>query len=60
MKACFKVNAEDFNVAHHELGHNFYQRAYQDQPLLFRDGANDGFHEAIGDFAALFATRRAI
>jgi peptidyl-dipeptidase A len=55
VKACFKVNAEDFNVAHHELGHNFYQRAYEDQPLLFRDGANDGFHEAIGDFAALFA-----
>jgi peptidyl-dipeptidase A len=55
VKACFKVNAEDFSVAHHELGHNFYQRAYQDQPLLFKDGANDGFHEAIGDFAALFA-----
>jgi peptidyl-dipeptidase A len=55
VKACFKVNAEDFNVAHHELGHNFYQRAYQDQPLLFKGGANDGFHEAIGDFAALFA-----
>jgi peptidyl-dipeptidase A len=55
VKACFKVNAEDFNVAHHELGHNFYQRAYQDQPLLFKGGANDGFHEAIGDFAALNA-----
>jgi peptidyl-dipeptidase A len=55
VKACFKVNGEDFNVAHHELGHNFYQRAYQDQPLLFKDGANDGFHEAVGDFAALYA-----
>jgi peptidyl-dipeptidase A len=55
VKACFKVNAQDFNVAHHELGHNFYQRAYQDQPLLFKGGANDGFHEAIGDFAALNA-----
>jgi len=55
VKACFKVNAQDFNVAHHELGHNIYQRAYQDQPLLFKGGANDGFHEAIGDFAALNA-----
>jgi peptidyl-dipeptidase A len=55
VKACFKVNAQDFNVAHHELGHNFYQRAYQDQPLLFKGGANDGFHEAIWDFAALNA-----
>ena len=34
---------------HHELGHNFYQRAYKDLPVLFRDSANDGFHEAIGD-----------
>jgi peptidyl-dipeptidase A len=56
VKACFRVNAEDFQVAHHELGHNFYQRAYQNQPLLFRSGANDGFHEAIGDFAALNIT----
>ena len=30
-----------------------YQRAYNEQPFLFRDGANDGFHEAIGDFVAL-------
>jgi peptidyl-dipeptidase A len=55
VKACFRVNADDFYTAHHELGHNFYQRAYQDQPVLFRDGANDGFHEAIGDFAGLNA-----
>jgi peptidyl-dipeptidase A len=56
VKACFKVNAEDFYVAHHELGHNFYSRAYKDQPLLFQSGANDGFHEAIGDFASLNVT----
>jgi peptidyl-dipeptidase A len=56
VKACFKVNAEDFYVAHHELGHNFYSRAYKDQPHLFQSGANDGFHEAIGDFASLNVT----
>ena len=41
---------------HHELGHNFYQRAYKNQPFLFRDSANDGFHEAIGDTIALSVT----
>jgi peptidyl-dipeptidase A len=55
VKACFKVNAEDFDTVHHELGHNYYQRAYADQPFLFKSGANDGFHEAIGDFAGLSA-----
>lgn len=56
IKMCTKVNAEDFRTIHHELGHNYYQRAYQGQPTLFRNGANDGFHEAIGDFAALSAS----
>jgi len=55
IKMCTQVNAEDFVTIHHELGHNYYQRAYQDQPFLFKGGANDGFHEAIGDFAALSA-----
>jgi peptidyl-dipeptidase A len=56
VKMCTKVNAEDFQTIHHELGHNYYQRAYSVQPYLFREGANDGFHEAIGDYAALSAT----
>jgi peptidyl-dipeptidase A len=55
IKMCTKVNGEDFYTVHHELGHNYYQRAYKDQSLLFRNGANDGFHEAIGDFAGLSA-----
>ena len=53
IKMCTKINAEDFQTVHHELGHNFYQRAYADQPFLFKNGANDGFHEAIGDFVGL-------
>lgn len=56
IKMCTKVNADDFRTVHHELGHNYYQRAYKNQPTLFRNGANDGFHEAIGDFAALSAS----
>lgn len=53
IKMCTQVNAEDFYTVHHELGHNYYQRAYMDQPYLFKNGANDGFHEAIGDFVGL-------
>jgi len=56
IKMCIKVNPDDFVTIHHELGHNYYQRAYAGQPLLFRNGANDGFHEAIGDFVALSIT----
>ena len=56
IKMCIEINAEDFNTIHHELGHNFYQRAYNKQPVLFRDSANDGFHEAIGDAIALSIT----
>ena len=47
------MNGDDFYTVHHELGHNYYQRAYKDQPFLFKNGANDGFHEAIGDFVGL-------
>ena len=56
IKMCIQVTGEDFAVIHHELGHNFYQRAYNTQPFLFRDSANDGFHEAIGDTIALSIT----
>jgi peptidyl-dipeptidase A len=56
IKMCTTVSAEDFVTIHHELGHNFYQRAYNDRPILFQNGANDGFHEAIGDMVALSIT----
>ena len=56
IKMCIKVNSDDFVTIHHELGHNYYQRAYNDQPYLYLNGANDGFHEAIGDFIALSIT----
>ena len=56
IKMCINVNAEDFQTIHHELGHNFYQRAYRFQPYLFRGSANDGFHEALGDAVALSVT----
>ena len=57
IKMCIDVNQEDFITIHHELGHNFYQRAYSKLPVIFRDSANDGFHEALGDTLALSVTR---
>src|SRR5688572_30254741 len=55
-KMCIDQTAEDFTTIHHELGHDFYSRAYSGQPPIFRDSANDGFHEAIGDTIALSVT----
>jgi len=56
IKMCIEKTGEDFKTIHHELGHNFYQRAYKNQPVFYKDGANDGFHEAIGDMIALSIT----
>jgi peptidyl-dipeptidase A len=56
IKMCIEITDEDFSTVHHELGHNFYQRAYKEQPVLFRDSANDGFHEGVGDTIALSVT----
>ncbi len=56
VKMCIQITEEDFRVIHHELGHNFYQRAYDTQPALFQNSANDGFHEAVGDTIALSVT----
>jgi peptidyl-dipeptidase A len=58
VKMCIVPNADEFRTIHHELGHDFYFRAYKDRPFLYRAGANDGFHEAIGDAIALSITPR--
>ena len=56
IKMCIDQTAEDFSTVHHELGHIFYYDLYKDQPVVLREGANDGFHEAIGDVVALSVT----
>lgn len=56
VKMCTKINATDFQTWHHELGHNYYQRAYNKLDLTYQTGAHDGFHEAIGDFIGLSIT----
>ena len=56
IKMCIKQTYDELRTIYHELGHNYYQRAYNQQPMLFRDGANGGFHEAIGDAVTLSMT----
>jgi len=56
IKMCIEITGESFRTIHHELGHNYYQRAYGHLPYLFRDSAHDGFHEAVGDTIALSIT----
>lgn len=56
IKMCIQKTGEEFAVIHHELGHNYYQRAYNQLPLVYRSSANDGFHEAIGDTISLSIT----
>ena len=56
IKMCIQKTGEDFATIHHELGHNFYQRAYKEQSVFYQNSANDGFHEAIGDTIALSIT----
>ncbi len=50
---CTKVDEENFKVIHHEMGHIEYYMSYENQPAIFKEGANSGFHEAIGDTIAL-------
>ncbi len=56
IKMCIRPTEEDFVTVHHELGHVYYYHAYHTLPILFQNGANDGFHEGIGDTLALSVT----
>ncbi|XP_007560208.1 angiotensin-converting enzyme 2 [Poecilia formosa] len=55
IKMCTKVNMDDFLTVHHEMGHNQYQMAYRNLSYILRDGANEGFHEAVGEIMSLSA-----
>jgi peptidyl-dipeptidase A len=56
IKMCIKPNEEDLETIHHELGHDYYYKYYNTLPAIFQAGANDGFHEAIGDTMILSMT----
>jgi len=53
IKMCILPNEDNLITIHHELGHIFYYQSYYKLPVVFQQGANDGFHEAIGDAIAL-------
>ncbi|KAJ0001597.1 hypothetical protein NQD34_001393 [Periophthalmus magnuspinnatus] len=55
IKMCTKITMDDFLTVHHEMGHNQYQMAYRNLTYLLRDGANEGFHEAVGEIMSLSA-----
>ena len=48
-------NFEDFATIFHEMGHIQYFMQYKHQPQVFRDGANGGFHEAIGELMGMMS-----
>jgi peptidyl-dipeptidase A len=56
IKMCINKTHEDLDTIHHELGHDYYFAAYYKLPVIFQNGANDGFHEAIGDAVVLSMT----
>ena len=56
IKQCILPTEEDLYTIYHELGHTFYALSYIKQPYLFKDGAHDGFHEAVGDTINLSMT----
>ncbi len=56
IKQCVEITEEQFGTLHHELGHIYYYLMYKDQPSVFKGGAHDGFHEAIGDTIQLSMT----
>jgi len=56
IKMCINQTYDELRVIYHELGHNYYQGAYKNQPPLFQGGAHGGFHEAIGDTVVLSMT----
>lgn len=56
IKMCIEPTEDDLITIHHELGHDYYFHYYYKLPMLFQAGANDGFHEGIGDTLALSVT----
>ncbi|KAI5646416.1 angiotensin-converting enzyme domain-containing protein [Phthorimaea operculella] len=56
IKMCTRVDREHLRTVHHEMGHVQYYLQYSGQPVVFRNGANPGFHEAVGDTIALSVT----
>jgi peptidyl-dipeptidase A len=58
VRICTEINDDYFYTVHHEMGHVEYYMSYDEkQPYVYRDGANSGFHEAIGDTIGMYASK---
>ncbi|KAI4468733.1 angiotensin-converting enzyme [Holotrichia oblita] len=53
LKQCTEVTMDDLITVHHEMAHIQYYLQYSEQPYLYRDGANPGFHEGIANAMVL-------
>ncbi|XP_012283473.1 angiotensin-converting enzyme [Orussus abietinus] len=53
IKMCTRVTMKDLFTVHHEMAHIQYFLRYRHLPREFRDGANPGFHEAVGEAVVL-------
>ncbi|XP_014283834.1 angiotensin-converting enzyme isoform X2 [Halyomorpha halys] len=58
IKMCTRIEMDDLLTIHHEMGHIQYYLQYKDQPYIYKEGANSGFHEAVGDVIFLSAGTR--
>ena len=56
IKMCIEPNLENLTTVQHEMGHIYYYLYYNDLPFVYQNGANDGFHEGIGDTVTLSMT----
>jgi peptidyl-dipeptidase A len=58
VKICTEMNGDYFYIIHHEMGHVEYFMSYdKKQPYVYQDGANPGFHEAVGDTIGMYASK---
>ncbi len=53
-------NSEWYETSSHELGHIYYYISYSnpDVPVLFREGANRAYHEALGSMMGMAAMQK--
>ncbi|KAK3771070.1 hypothetical protein RRG08_042314 [Elysia crispata] len=53
IKMCTTVNQEDLLTVFRKMGHIHYYMQYKNQPLGYRQAANQAFPDAVGDSIAL-------
>nr|XP_003472155.2 angiotensin-converting enzyme-like protein Ace3 [Cavia porcellus] len=56
IKKCTEVTIEDLLSVFHQMGHIQYFMQYQNLSVIFREGANPAFEEAVGAMVTLSAS----